>query len=421
MNATWWRSAVTGSVVLAVILSLATTGWTSGFRNPPVGGEGARPVFTDDATAIAHNPANLVSLKDPEALASLTILTSKSEFDSPLGASASTEDPWKLLPNLFFAWPVKQDKLAAGVGITTPYGQSTVWPEDSILRYTAPYYAQLRVVDVSPCLAGKIGDTLSLGVGADLFWSDLKLKQIYSWYNATGNPADPDGEADFSGEGEGYGGNVGVSWQVTKRQKMALTYRSAVKVEYDGDFDISHLPLSELPLMMQLMVSPRSDFSTDIDFPAIAALGYGIQATDQLRVEADVEWVEFSRFDALPLDVGGNNLLLPSTSLREDWKDSWTFGLSADWQFSEALALRAAYTFIQSPIPDDTFSPTLPDADQHAISIGIGYQHGGHALDLTCAFSLFDKRDISGNDNPAYDGTYDINSTLASVSYRYSF
>lgn len=309
----------------------------------------------------------------------------------------------------------------AGVGLTTPYGQSTDWGDDSAFRYTAPYFAELRLVDITPCLAGKINDRFSVALGADLFWSDLDLKQVYSWFPVTGSPMTPDSEAEFSGEGQGFGGNAAASWQVTEKQKLALTYRSAVRVEYEGDFEISRLPTAELPAMLQLIVTPRSDFSTEIEFPAIAALGYGVQATDKLRIEADVEWIQFSSYDSLPLDAGANNVLLPATSVKEDWDDTWTFSLGADWQWSEALALRAGYAFIQSPIPDETFSPTLPDADRHVISLGFGYEHGSHSLDLACAFSLFEDREITGNQNPAYDGTYEITSTLAGISYSYSF
>jgi long-chain fatty acid transport protein len=426
MNGARRERGTAGCIALVVILAAATTGWASGFRNPPAGADalanaGGDVVFVDDASAVSHNTANLVSLKDPQALASVTLLNSKSEFENALGQSAETEEPWKYLPNLYFAWPVKPGKLAAGVGVTTPYGQSTEWAEDSVFRYTAPYFAQLRVVDVSPCLAGQIGDRLSVGIGADLYESDLNLKQIYPWAVATGNLLDPDGEADFSGEGQGFGGNIALAFQVTERQKLALTYRSAVKVDYDGDFELSHIPTADLSPMMQLMVTPRSDFSTEIEFPAIAAIGYGVQVTDAVRVEGNVEWIEFSRYDALPLDVGANGILLPSTTVREDWEDSWTFSLGADWQVSPALTLNAGYAFIQSPIPDDTFSPTLPDADRHVLGLGLGWKHGGHALDLAYAYSLFDDRDISGNDNPAYDGTYEITSSLASISYSYSF
>jgi long-chain fatty acid transport protein len=430
MSSEWGGSGSMGclrGIALALVLALtAMRAGADGFRNPPAGADalgnaGANIVFGDDASAISQNPANLADLDSPQALASLTLLNSKAEYTSPLGISAETEDSWKYLPNLYFAMPVLQNKLVAGVGVTTPFGQSTEWSEEGILRYAAPYFAELKLFDVTPCLAGRINDKLSFGIGADLFWADLNMKQIYPWSTVTGNPATPDGEAEFSADGQGFGGNVALSWQVTQRQKAALTYRSAVNVDFEGDLDLSQIPTAELPAMMQLMVAPRNDFSTEITFPAVAAFGYGLQATKDLRVEADVEWIEFSSYDDLPLDVGAAGALLPTTSIREDWEDSWTFSLGADWQFSKEFVFRAGYAFIQSPIPDDTFSPLLPDADRHVLSLGLGYERKGHSLDLAYAFTLFDDRDISGNDNPAYDGTYEITSALAGISYSFSF
>lgn len=425
-NASVRPARPTTVLVVCLCMVVATMAvFAEGFRNPPdgaaLGHVGGKIVFSDDASAIAHNPANLVDLEGPEAQATLTLLHSKAEYESAAGTSAETEEPWKWLPNLYFAWPLQDGQFAAGVGVTTPFGQSTEWSKTSVFQYTAPYFAELRVVNVNPTLAARLGDRLAVAVGGDLYWSDLDLKQVYSWYNVTKSLADRDGEASFCGDGQGLGGNVAVALEVTDRQRLAVTYRSAVKVEYEGDFEISNIPAAAKVSPLLQALTSRSDFDTEIEFPAVAALGYGVKATDTLRFEVDVEWIEFSRYDALDLDIGNNSLLLPSRTITQDWEDSWTFGVGADWNLRPELVLRAGYIFIESPIPDKTLAPTLPDADRHVVSVGLGYEKGGHALELACAFSFFDERDIEGNQNPAYDGEYELTSSLFGLSYGYTF
>ena len=83
--------------------------------------------------------------------------------------------------------------------------------------------------------------------------------------------------------------------------------------------------------------------------------------------------------------------------------------------------MRGGYIFLQSPVPDETFSPILPDADRHVLSVGLGYKHGGHRFDLAYALSLFEDRHITNDQNPAYNGDYSLNANLFGITYGYAF
>lgn len=426
MTKTFPRYGFAAKILLAAVLAVPAVHSVvaNGFRNPPAGGEelgqiGGKIASVDDASAISQNPANLVSVTNRQVLAAATIVNAEAKFTSPMGGSATTKDDWKFLPDVYGAWPVMGDKLAFGFGITTPFGQSTEWSKDSILRYTAPYYAEITVVDFTPTVAYRLNDQLSLGAGVDVFWSDFNVKQIYPWSAVTRDPAAPDGQAEFSADGEGIGGNVALTWDATKRQRVALTYHSPVTVDYDGSFRVDNIPPAVS--MAMPMITQRSDFSTKIDFPAVAGLGYLFKATDKLKLEADVEWIEFSRYDDLPLNAHNDSPLLQSSSIPQNWKDTWTFGVGADWQLSQKIVLRAGYIYVESPIPDSTLAPTLPDADRHVVSIGIGYKYRGQSLDLAYAHSFFDDRNVQNNINPAYNGKYELTSDLIGVSYGYNF
>jgi len=411
MTGTNWRFVC--GIALAVGM-VANASWANGFRNPPETGEalsrdGGKLTSIKGAAATAVNPANLLGAKEPEVVASLTLVHAKTDFDSALG-SATTDDPWKALPNAFLAFPVEADQFALGVGLTTPFGQSTEWKKDGVLRYSAPYFAELKLVNVNPTIAYRVHDRVAVGAGVDVFSSTLEMKQFMPWSQVVGNPAAPDGEMKFDGDGSGVGWNVGVQVKLTDRQQVGLVYRSGVKVDYDGDFSVGNVPAPAL-------ASPKSDFSSEIEFPAIAALGYGIQVNDRLHLGADVEWIEFSRFDALPIDIGVNNALLPTAAIPQNWDDTWTYGVSAAYTLNESWVARAGYKFMESPIPDSTLAPTLPDADRHLLSAGLGYQSGRHHLDLAYAYSIFDDRTVSSNLDPALNGTYELASHLFVITY----
>lgn len=426
MNRVQYVFAVAGLALTGVVSSTLA----NGFRNPPegawaLGRAGGKIAQVDDASAVTHNPANLTQVQQPEAEVSLTLINTETEFKAPYG-STGTEDPWKSLPNVFVAVPLEDRRFAAGLAVTTPFGQSTMWDEQGLFRYSAPYAAQLAVINVNPAVAMNLTDKISVGAGLDVFLSRLDLKQWIPWSIVAGNRMLPDGSAHLQGDGAGVGGNAALTLRPVARHTLALTYRSPVKVDYEGDCELGGFPAGAEGAGL----SRSSDFETSIEFPTVIGLGYGIELTDRLRVEADVEWVEFSRYDALTLDAGNNNVLLnapgsaapaaPAT-VRQEWEDAWTFGAGADYKVTDALVLRAGYIYLQSPVPEETLAPTLPDADRHVITVGAGFRRGLNRVDAAYGYSLIGDRDVAGNQNPAYDGTYETTSHLMSVSYGRTF
>lgn len=401
----------------------------SAFRNPPegaagLGHSGGQVTLTEDASAISHNPANLADLKQAQVLPALTVINTGTKFVSPMG-EAKTDQPWKVLPNLFSAWPIENTRFVAGIGVTTPFGQSTAWETDGVLHYAVPHFAEMSVVNVNPTLAMRLNERVAVGVGVDLYRSQLTLKQWVPWSAMAGVPL-PEGEIKAEGDGMAVGGNAAISVKLTQKQTLALTYRCPFSIDYSGDVDVSGMP----PPAGALGLSPSSDFDTTIDFPGVAALGYGLRMSDTVRVGAEVEWVQFSRYETLTLDAGNNNPLLnpPGTpnplapvAVPQNWDDSWTAGVGADWQATPDVTLRAGYTYLKSPIPEETVAPTLPDADRHVLSAGFGYKHGRHSIDAAYGYSIIPDLKVDSNVNPAYNGTYESHSHLMSLSYACSF
>jgi len=402
--------------IAALTLLSAATSQGEGFRNPPpgtfdLGRAGGRIAQVDDSSAVQQNPANLVDLTNIEAQLTPTIIYISSSFTSPSGQSASTTDPWKLLPNFFASMPLKNDKFAIGLGITVPYGLANQWNQNSsafaqptgTLTYFAPYFSQLITINVNPTISMKLGDKLQVGAGLDVMWSDLEFKQLLS-------PFVPNLYAQAQGTGVGVGGNVGVTWNITDHQRFAVTYRSPITINYSGTTAFNNSG-----------GVPSTSFGSQITFPTIVSVGYGIQVNDAVRLESDVEWIQFSRFKNLPVNVGANLLAVPSQNIAENWRDTFTAGFGGDWKFSDNWVLRGGYQFYQSPVPDSTFSPTIPDADQNVITVGIGWKGRRSSLEAAYGLDFYNTRNITTDQNPAFDGRYTFNVHLFSLAYRYSF
>ena len=403
---------VFGSVVMIAV--------GEGFRNSTIGTSdlgrsGGRIAQVDDATAVQHNPANLVGITNTEAQLTPSVIYINVDYQSPLGQSASTIHPWKVLPNFFIAMPLKNDRYAIGLGVSVPYGIANQWsssatafsqkPPYGSLTYFAPHYSQLITLNVNPSVAVRLTDKIRLGAGLDVMWSDLEFKQLLS-------PFLPNGQAHAEGDGVGLGGNVGLTWQVTDRQRLALTYRSTMTVDYNGTTKFDNLP-----------GVPSTSFSSQIKYPNIIAAGYGIQLTDKVRVETDVEWLQFSQFRNLPVKIGANPAIgAQSLNTAENWKNTFTAGIGGDWQFADHWTLRAGYQFFESPVPDATFTPTIPDANQNVFTIGLGWKGKRSSLEAAYGLDFYNERNITHDqNNPAFNGKYTFNVHLISLAYNYSF
>ncbi len=110
-----------------------------------------------------------------------------------------------------------------------------------------------------------------------------------------------------------------------------------------------------------------------------------------------------------------------ATNNPRDWWYTFNLGAGGEWAFSEGWRARLSYQHYQSPVPERTFSPTITDATQKVVTVGLGYRSGRHRLDLAYSRVFYDDRRIAVNQNPAYLGEYEIAVHLISVGYGFSF
>jgi long-chain fatty acid transport protein len=401
---------------VAVPLSAKVTGLhAEGFRDATTGAfdlgrSGGRIAHVDDATAIQNNPANLVDVTNLQVELDPSIIYINIDYKSPDGSqSASTIHPLKVLPSFFASMPFFDDRLALGLGITIPFGLANQWDSTASAERAGgtffgqtPYFGKLTTYNFNPTAAFKIGDNLQIGTGLDVMWSELEFRQYIGA---------PMIDAHASGNGTGVGGNLGLTWKITDAQSVALTYRSTMTVDYGGTVDIENTGAPS---------NPSASFNSQIKFPNIISAGYGIDLTDKIRLESDVEWLQFSQFKNLGISAGAPLEALSET-VPEKWHNTFTAGFGGDWKFADHWVARAGYQFFETPVPDSTFSPTIPDANQNVITMGLGWHAKNVSMEFAYGLDIYDDRNITTDQNPALNGKYTFNVHLFSLAFRYAF
>ena len=118
--------------------------------------------------------------------------------------------------------------------------------------------------------------------------------------------------------------------------------------------------------------------------------------------------------------MNGRWCLIKEGQLQPEQEDKYTI-VGVNKLFGDNWVVRAGYQFFESPVPDSTFSPTIPDANQNVITIGLGWKGEDSSLELAYGLDFYNDRIITNDQNPALNGKYTFNVHLFSLAYRYSF
>ena len=205
-----WIYLLAGFLVLSIP---GVDAWANGFRNAPdgaaaLGRTGAKIAYMDDASALSHNPANLVNVGAPQVLQSVVLPYSDWTFTGPRGRTGESKDDWKLLGSAHAAGSNEDGTLGYGVSFTAPYGQSSQWSDNGPFAFAAPQFAQLRTIAISPTIATKVSDWLDFGLGVNIYRSDISLRQLYPWSAVTGDPSSVPGNVILKGDGTSVGASL---------------------------------------------------------------------------------------------------------------------------------------------------------------------------------------------------------------------
>ena len=372
--------------------------FSQGFKNPPDGTaalsqSGAFIAQCDDPSAISHNIAGLTQLQGTNILIGNTFLFSNTGYSGVTGSADKKYAP-AYLPYLYFCSDFNKPNCRFGIGLSSPYGGSTKWDQNQAAIWSAnpadpiPYYYSMQMADVTLAFAYKFNQEVSAGIGFNSYFSRMAVNY---WL-----PPLLD-KVQFKGTGFGFAPSAGFLFAKPK-YRIGLRYNGAFKIKYDSKFRIPKFSI-DIP------------GNSEIEFPHVAGIGIAFFPTDKLKIETDVEWLGFSCVDTISANVSGFDL-----SQKTNWKDVYTFALGAEYKKSKTWTWRAGIAYVQSPIPDSTFDPRLPDADRIAVSLGTGIKTNIGDFDVGFVASFFKTREI--NKGKPYDGTYKSRGYFLSVGYK---
>lgn len=354
-------------------------------------GSGGAAIATDASTAYA-NPAGLVRIPKPQLVVSADPLTAQNEFRGSNTRTSATLPAYTqtgtaistirtVVPAFYFATPLNfgglpQNRLSFGFGINAPYGLSTNYTNNSIIRYSSTV-AKLSTQNISPSLGFKINDQYSIGLGADIEKIAIDFRAAFG---APSFGLGLDSIGKNVGDGWGWGYHAGILGQITPEFRAGLTYHSRVTATLDGYSSLSGRVVTFPPGTIPRTITSDS-FTTKFTLPPSAVLSGLYDINNRWTVNGTIYYTWWS---ALPSNQIANNLAglpaitLVSASIPQYYNNAWTLALGGSYKVTPMCLLRAGMGYDQSPIRSVYRNVTLPDANKISISIGANVMANNH-------------------------------------------
>jgi long-chain fatty acid transport protein len=383
------QTMVGATVFVAVGLVVVPRTFALGFDNPDqdarATGQGEAFVAqADDASAIYYNPAGLTQLKGTEITSGLNVSFPNSHLEG--SGSGGEMDTMASIPHLYATtdFGIKQSPWRFGLGFTVPFGNAADFSKTGPFRYLVTD-ASLVVYDIQPTVAYQVNEHLSLGAGVNVYLADTRLYQAVSF-----SPF-PDGKFGFDGKGNAVGGTAGLLWKITPQHTIGLLYRSPFDIDFSGKGRLN------TPIGTQEQTSTAT-----FQFPQFIKGGYAFRPIPQLKLEADVEWINWNPLNSVVLHAPGASF--DGTTIPFNWQDSYYYEFGAQYEINEHWTVRGGYIYSVNTVPNSSFGPSVPDSNRHVFSLGGGYSTKRMSVDIVYQYSLSEDRTV--NNGTAADGTW---------------
>jgi len=366
---------------------------------------------TTQADTAYFNPANMAFLGDKQYIdGALTLIhLPENTYSLMPPYSGHSEEENIVAPTMHY--------VAAPMG-NFRWGVSMVVPGGLTKRWDTPYqklYAEeftLENIEINPVVSYKINDQFAIGGGLRMVYSQGVVK-------SDGGDIAPL-KRHMEGDTIEFGYNLAMTYRPTKDIALAVTYRSNIDLNEDGQANIWFGGVGK-------------QYDAEVSVPLPAALNIAISKTweETFTLEFNYERTYWSTYDYLDFSYG-QPILNPIVKEKFDdpipkhWKDTDTFRIGATMVLNK-ITVMMGFAIDETPVPDKTIGFELPDSDAKIFTMGFRYQQTD-ALSWGVGF-LYDSKEsrsltpgVADNEVLSHGGTFSGGGAyLTTIGMAYEF
>lgn len=327
--------------------------------------------IAEDASTNWYNPAGLTRLHGGNVAISGVNISTHSEFTGTttldtVGFGNTTETgeasggTARFLPAFHAAYRIN-DKFAAGFSAVTPFGLSTNYDPESLVRYNATE-SELKTFNLTPSVAYQALNWLSLGVGFDAQYAEAKLDGVLG----VGGVPSLDSLSKNKANDWGYGWHGGVLAVIPQTgTHVGLSYHSNIEQNLSGRSKL-HGPLNTS--------GAESDVSGSADLPWWFVGSVTHEFNDTFTVLGSVEYMHWSSITKLELNgvQTGNGATATSTD-DLNYENTWGFFGGLRYNMVSNVMWSVGVGYEQTPTNDTDRDLRLPDSNRWIGSVGLRY------------------------------------------------
>lgn len=437
---------------LAVAVAIvSTSAWSAGFQlnefsssglGRAYSGEGA---IADDAGNVSRNPALITMFDRPTfSMGAVYIdpdvnVTGKSNLT---GQSANQDNiaPVAWVPNMHFVMPIN-DQFGWGASVTSNYGLATEFNDS----YAAGIYGgktDLQTINLNLSGAYRLDSNWSFGVGFDAVYAKAKIERYAgslgpllagqlqgrvppSMLDGINSPDDQ--IAYLKGDEWGFGWNAGILYELDKNNRWGLTYRSEVKIDFDGDYKSSIDPnLSNIFASMGLTGLPAGtggrtqSGALTLNLPEMWEVSGYNRVAPQWAIHYSLTYTSWSQFQELKATGNDGQTLFYKD---ESFKDAYRIALGTTYYYDKNWTFRTGIAFDDSPVPANKRSISIPDQDRLWLSAGMTYAFNDDAsIDVGASYMHGQNVSFTEGEGPAaYTFKSEGKAWLFGTNFNYAF
>lgn len=386
-----------------------------------------------DASYLAYNPAALAGVSDMDFAVNLVAIQAGSMGDYTTAVtSLGTPTGGNLHPKAFisdalvpaFALRYRlNDRLAVGISVSGPWGLRTDFPA----TWAGRYYGQrtsLLTINATPTVSYQLSPHIALGAGLQVEFAQGTLTSAID----TGTlgavngipgsiPGAQDSFAHLTGKNWNFGYTVGAMVRPASGLTLGLSYRSSMQHDLKGPLNFT-LDSAGVGATIRALTGAFTNtrHTTPLVMPDVVEFGAQQDFSDNWTGMVEIDWTHWSRFRALTVIPA--NPAQPNDVTTTNWHNTLFGSLGAEYRMSPVWTFRAGAAYDQSPVPDATREPRIPDADRIWLSAGFRARLNDNLdLNVTASRLFFLKTDVALN--PAILGAA-LRGTLTGTTQSYA-
>ena len=428
------------------------------------------------AESMLFNPAGMVYMnsKFDVSLGSI-LIKSKVDFEQP-GYKHETDNP--LSTPIFGYFGYKPcEKLAVGISITNPAGNSMVWG-DNWVGATHIQEVSLKAFNVQPTISYKINDIVSVGAGLMIDFGSFSQEKgliepgkldALGDYVPSFNPLietfksqTPVGIELEGSSKVALGFNVGILVNVSPKVTIGATYRSKVKLSVDnGEADIDYtgkandlignvtqitddqikamigakpIPEAEKNALITTLIGTKqslaelqktaavldnSEFKASMPIPAIFSVGIAYQPNEAWTLTGEAQITGWSAYDKLDITFKTTAGEIVQSSVK-DYENTVAVRLGAQYVVSDFWTVRAGAYMDTPPVQMDNYNPETPSANSYGVTAGATLNPMKNlAIDLSVGYLRGEK--TTGTFQETFKADYTKSAIMPGIAVRFQF